>query len=208
MIGQDDLGAVALRLGRAFNQAWAVGAPKGVPWNWRLAAYYARNSGTSRKPVVDDTNVEFRHQPRGMRWCLNQRAVRVEFADKRDCGGSLVATVSELFQPAILLRLDNWAGMSPDQVRRFDQAMGAVSTGPWKAFYPMPPLSVLGEVVGDLPDYPVTLAYMFVGSDPTLFAVCDFSGEKKTECSQLGERVRALVDDGLLKRWHRLRVRA
>jgi hypothetical protein len=202
MVSHDDLGTIALRLGRAFNQAWAAGAPKGVPWGWSMASYFARISGSSRKPHVDDEVKTLRHSPRGMDWSLSRDGVSVKFNDRRSNGGELRAAINEARQPYIILRLDDWASMSTAQVARFDVAVTAVSHGPWQCFYSMPPLSIMSTALGGvLPARPVDLAFVLVGAEPTLLVSADVDPS-----SDLAARVRKLVDAGMLKNWHRMRV--
>jgi hypothetical protein len=207
MISPDDVGTIALRLGRAFQQQWAAGAPKGVPWNWRLAAFYARTGVSTRKPHVDDTAVKLRHTPRGMDWVLGQDALAIKFRDKRGNGGSLRALLNELGQPCIILRVEHWASMSDAQLRRMDAALGAVSHGPFRCFYTMPPLTLITQALGgDLPTEPVTLYFLLPGAEATMMVTCDEGVEAPAACVEFQRKIRGLVDRGFLKNWHRVRL--
>lgn len=207
MVSHDDLGTIALRLGRAFNQAWAAGAPKGAPWGWSMVSYFARISGSSRKPHVDDEVKTLRHSPRGMDWVLGQDALAIKFKDKHGNGGSLRALLNELNQPCIILRVEHWASMSDAQLRRMDAALGAVSYGPFRCFYHMPPLTLITQALGgDLPTEPVTLYFLLPGAEATMMVVCDEGVEAPAVCVEFQRKIRGLVDRGFLKNWHRARL--
>jgi hypothetical protein len=209
-IDKDTLGNVAIRLGRAFEQAWAADIPRKTPFDWRACYEAVITARASRKPHMDFEHGWFHHEPRGMRWNLTERAVSVVLRDKHDNDGEVRAVVNELGQPVMLVTIRCWEALTEAQVRRYDALTAAVACGPWEAFYRYPPPSVLGAALGSkgvLPCYPVTLVYAVVGDKPGLTMARVNEGECEKEFVVTLNTLASLVADGLLDKWHRMRIR-
>jgi hypothetical protein len=208
IVDADTLGRMAIRLGRAYGQAWAKDVAKSVPWNWDMAKYYVDICKSSRLPVLDEERVTITYDDSSTHWTLSQEKVSIDFYDRKRAAyiGYVRCDVDALGAPVISVRIDHPKSMVKSSLWRVDKAITSLSTSRWQPLYSLPPVQVMFQLLGAavVPECPVTLFYR-VGSDgPTIDVAGIAVGQSERESfAVFDDAFKRLKDRGVMAKWER-----
>lgn len=162
-------GEQAIRLGRAYQQAWAVQAPASVRWDWEQAVYLLSVAKQKGKPRVAGESIVYDSRKSNTHWTLADGSATVTMFDKGIVTGGVATGRDERGSPWLMVSVGNWRSLSDEQIWRYDRAITSLSCGDWRCFYKMPPLNVLSSVLREtLPDCEVRLWFVMAGDTPTI----------------------------------------
>lgn len=208
IVDADTLGRMAIRLGRAYGQAWAKDVAKSVPWNWDMAKYYVDICKSSRLPLIDEERVTITYDDSSTHWTLSQEKVSIDFYDRKRGAyvGHARCEVDALGAPVISVRIDHPKSMVKTSLWRVDKAVTSLSTSRWQPLYSLPPVQVLFELLGAeaIPECPVTLFYRVGPDGPTIdVAGMPISQDERDAFAIFDGAFEALRNSGVMTRWER-----
>jgi hypothetical protein len=208
IVDADTLGRMAIRLGRAYNQAWAKDMAKSVPWNWDMAKYYVEICKSSRLPTLDESRVAITYDDSSTHWTLSQEKVEVNFFDRKRGAyvGHARCEVDALGAPVISVRVDHPRSMMQGGLWRVDKAVTSLSVERWQPLYSLPPIQVLFELLGAeaIPKCPITLFYRVGRDGPTIdIAGTPVDQEERESFAVFDAAFKRLKDRGVMSKWER-----
>lgn len=169
MSHRDLHGEQAIRLGRAYQHAWATQAPQSIKWNWEQAVYLLSVAKQKSKPKVVGESIVYDWRKSSTHWTLADGFGSVTMFDKGVVTGGVSTGRDERGQPWIMASIGNWRSLGDEQLWRYDRAITSLSCGDWRCFYTLPPLNVLTPVLREfLPDFEVRLWFVMAGDTPTI----------------------------------------
>lgn len=197
-------GEQAIRLGRAYQQKWALDAPKSIRWDWEQACYLLSIARQKLKPRVEGDSIVYDSRKSSTHWTLANGVARVTMLDKGIITGGVSTGRDEHRSPWIMVRMQGWGSMSQDQIWRYDRAITSLSCGDWRCFYKLPPLNVLSDVLRPLPDTEIRLWYVMAGSTPTLSldSAIVLPREQQAVVDNASHLLRRFEQAGGLEKWH------
>lgn len=161
MIGQDDVGRIAIRLGRAYNQGWAKAIPSDAKWNWETARDYIVHARTKRPPAVLGDAIRFEHDDSATSWTVAPTLVRVVSSDTHEGVQSVVEADLPGGTPRVTVTLTSFAAMKEAAIWRADRALTSVCGGPWQPLHRLTPLVVIARSLPEyIPTEPTRLLYL------------------------------------------------
>lgn len=210
MIDRDTIGRIAIRLGRAYEQAWCAHLGKDTTWGWDSATKAILDCQTKFRPMYDDDGIVL--ETRNMDWTIQHDECCVDFFDRTTSG--LVAKVrlidSTVAGPHISVYLHNMANLASmqNQLWRVDRAVASMSTDRWKPLYSLPPLAVIAKVfAGHLPSCPTHFYYVDSPTGPTIRTACQWRTEDEhVESLAFARRMELFEKKGGMKEWHKIRL--
>lgn len=208
IVDADTLGRMAIRLGRAYGQAWAKEVAKSVPWTWDMAKYYVEICKASRLPVIDEARVAITYDDGSTHWTLSQEKVSIDFYDRKRVGyiGYVRCDVDALGAPVIAVRIDHPKSMVKASLWRVDRAVTSLSCSRWQPLYSLPPCQVLFELLGAeaIPKCPITLFYRVGPDGPTIdVAGVAVDQAERDAFAVFDEAFKRLKDSGVMTQWER-----
>lgn len=205
MSARDLHGEQAIRLGRAFQQAWATQAPQSIKWNWEQAAYLLSVCKQKSKPRIVGESIVYDWRKSSTHWVLADGYASVTMFDKRAVAGCVSTGRDEYQKPWLMVRIGNWRSLSSEQVWRYDRAITSLSCGDWRCFYKMPPLNVLSRILGPhVPETEVRLWYVMAGNTPTLSldSAVVVQSEQQAAVDAAKDLLRKFERAGGFEKWH------
>lgn len=202
-------GEQAIRLGRAYQHAWVKDIPQSVRWDWETCCYMLSIAKSKMKPAVVGDSIVYSARKSSTHWTLGQGVAAITMLDKGIVTGGVTTGRDEDGRPWMRARISNWAGLSKEQLWRYDRALTALACGDWKPFYKMPPLNVLTPVLKPfVPETEVRLWYVMAGTTPTvcLDSAIVVSHEQQAIIDGAKHLLRKFEQAGGLERWHTARV--
>ena len=160
MIDPDTIGRIAIRLGRAYNHAWAKAIPSDAKWNWETARDYISHARSKRPPAVLGDAIRFEHDDSATSWTVAPTLVRVVSSDAREGVQSVVEADLPGGTPRVTVTLTNFAAMKEAAIWRADRALTSVCGGPWQPLHRLTPLVVIARALPEyIPPTPARLTY-------------------------------------------------
>ena len=182
MIDSDTVGRIAIRLGRAYNHAWAKAIPSDAKWNWETARDYISHARSKRPPAVLGDTIRFEHDDSATSWTVAPTLVRVVSSDAREGVQSVVEADLPGGTPRVTVTLTSFAAMKEAAIWRADRALTSVCGGPWRPLHRLTPLVVIARALPEyIPTEPVRLLYLgdrIISSAPELDAAMSRAGSR------------------------------
>lgn len=182
MISPDDVGRIAIRLGRAYNHAWAKAIPSDARWDWETARDYIAHARSKRPPAVLGDTIRFEHDDSATSWTVAPTLVRVVSSDAREGVQSVVEADIPGGTPRVTVTLPSFASMKESAIWRADRALTSVCGGPWQPLHRLTPLVVIARALPEyIPTEPVRLLYLgdrIISSAPELDAAMGRAGSR------------------------------
>lgn len=210
MNARDLAGETCIRLARAYQHAWAKNIPANVPWNWKTAEYFINIAKQKTKPRVGDGLIVFDSRKSSTHWKMGEGRAQVTMLDKGAITGGVSTGRDEAGKPWMLVRIHDWSSLGQEQVWRYDRALTSLACGDWRVFYQLPPLSVLGPVLGSrVPSVDVRLWFVMAGEKPTISLESSLvaSPEVYAAVESAEELLRKFEKAGGFEKWHLAKVK-
>lgn len=205
MSHRDLHGEQAIRLGRAYQQAWATSAPQSIKWDWEQAVYLLSVAKQKSKPRVVGDSIVYDWRKSSTHWTLADGHASVTMLDKRVVTGGVSTGRDEYQKPWLMVRIKDWQSLGEEQIWRYDRAITSLSCGDWRCFYKMPPLNVLTRILAPfVPATEIRLWYVMAGSTPTLAldSAIVVSHEHQAVVDGAKHLLRKFERAGGLEKWH------
>lgn len=198
-------GEQAIRLGRAYQQRWAIQAPASIKWDWEQALYLLSVAKQKSKPRVVGESIVYDWRKSSTHWTLADGFGSVTMLDKGIVTGGVSTGRDEYKRPWIMVRIGNWHSLSDEQVWRYDRAITSLACGDWRCFYKLPPINVLSRILCPfVPDTEVRLWYVMAGDTPTMALDSSIvvSHEKQAIIDGAKHLLRKFEQAGGMEKWH------
>ena len=212
IVPQDTIGRIAIRLGRAFQHPWTKSIDSSAVWDWETAKAAIESATSKNRPAIQNgCAVSWGHSGSSTTWELRPSRCALFFRDKgtlNDNAGNVQLSEDSAGNPAIRVFFERLAGMSPENLWRFDRAVTSFSCDRWRVFYKMPPVTLLQDVLGDdTPTVPCIFWYVVDSAGrPTMHVVAK-EEEHADDVRPAAQKLARLTSQGLIDNWHKMLVR-